>query len=170
MLPDDCTFEVFYAEEHIMGAVGSLLNLTHSGLIMKHKDGMLADDVPTAMTFQYFGISFGPDVLLPRITLTEGGATLEWRNDSMICYSPSELPAARWEGAKQRVGSLSGRVFNSWAEWVAQYVVHNPGYQMWDVWDDLHAARAFKYLHGCKCDEFAEAALVQACLWVGGCG
>jgi len=56
-VPDDCEFEAFYAEEHIMGAAGNLLNLTHAGLVLRRKSAGSGKAPPEAMTFQYFGIS-----------------------------------------------------------------------------------------------------------------
>ena len=165
--PDDCEFDVYYAEESIMGTVGSLLNLTHSGIILKTR-GHRPDHVPEAMTLQYCGVSFGPDVVLPRIVRTSNGATMEWRNSSMICFSPMELPTTRWGAVMQRVGFISGTVFNQFCEWVAPYSENNPGYQMWDVWDSPDASLATRFVNGAKCDEFIEASL-RALHRLGGC-
>ena len=155
--PEACEFDVYYAEESIMGTVGSLLNLTHSGLIFKTRNQQ--PGVPECMTLQYFGVVFGSEVLLPRIVPTSEGVTLEWRNNSMICYSPMELPTSRWGAVMQRVGSVSGSIFNDFCSWVTPYAERNPGYQMWDVWDNPEAHLATRFLEGSKCDDFIASAM-----------
>ena len=157
-LPDTVELDVFYAEESIMGTVGSLFNLTHSGLILHAKSS--SPGVPSAMTFQYFGVTFGTDVILPKIKPNAmGGKDLEWRNNSMICYSPVDLPKGRWGAVKQHIGTCSGKAFNQWCEWVAGYADRNPGYQMWDVWDHYDAAIANRFLSASKCDDFIDSAM-----------
>jgi len=102
-------------------------------------------------------------VLMPRINATADGTSLEWKNDSMICYSPAELPPIdgkkRWSANMQLLGMVSGGVFNAWCGWCATYSARNPGYQMWDVMDRTDVQLAMHYLAGCKCDEFVEASL-----------
>ena len=56
-LPEDCEYEAYYVEEHIMGSAGNMLNLTHSGLVLKRKSNDTTAAAPTAMTFQYFGLT-----------------------------------------------------------------------------------------------------------------
>ena len=165
-LDEGTTYEAYYVEETIMGTVGNLLNLTHSGLVLKNPQNETAG-APKAMTFQYYGVTFGADVLVPRVLQSADGATsLEWRNNSMICYSPTLLPPSengqpRWQANTQHVGSVTGTAFNRWCEWVATYAACNPGYQMWDVWDDADTRFAYHHLKGSKCDEFVQAALIE---------
>jgi hypothetical protein len=167
-LSDTCSYELFYVEEHIMNTVGNLLNLTHGGLVLKkEKHGGATDSGPAAMTIQYFGVSFGPDVLVPRLVdAPHGGVNLQWRNDSLVVFSPRELPpykgVPRWDGGRlQHVGNVSGVVLNRWFEWVASYSARQPGYQMWDVWDGTDILTSQRWLQGSKCDDFVEASLVE---------
>ena len=63
--------QVFYVEESILGNAGKLLRLNHSGLELRCRSGVPYE----AITLQFFGVSFGPDVVLPTILSTEPAAS-----------------------------------------------------------------------------------------------
>ena len=149
-LPDTAEVEIFYCEESLGGSAGSLLQLTHSGLQASCK----AASLPST-TLQYFGVTFGSDVLVPRIV--DNGAAFEWRNDSVVTCASRVL--SHWQSTR-RVGTLLGRVWNAYCDWVVGYTALQPGYQMWDIWSAPDGLGA-RWLNGCKCDEFVEASLLK---------
>ena len=156
-LPNNVVYEVGYAEEFLFGTGGQMLELSHSGLIFTAKG--YHSTAPAVITLQYFGVSFGADVLMPRIDVDS--LTLQWRNDPMVCCSPTALGPDRWNMGVKRVGTITGKVWNAFREWVPQFLERNPGYQMWDVWSHSERSVADRWVDGCKCDEFSEQALLE---------
>ncbi|KAK3269760.1 hypothetical protein CYMTET_21812 [Cymbomonas tetramitiformis] len=163
-VPSTAEFDVRYAEKSILGLAGGLLSLTHSYIILTRRGQ--DSQCPPAMTFQYFAVYFGAQAILPRLVATPEGKNLEWSNDSVVCYTPSDLTQTAKDADKERwmvsiVGTCSGDVFNEWCEWVALYEKRQPGYQLWDVWDHHNARIAKKYIEGSKCDDFSQRSLLE---------
>eukprot|EP00947_MAST-08B_sp_MAST-8B-sp1_P002610 g2610.t1 len=177
---------VYFVECRIGGTATEVLQLRHNGLVFEEEEEEEEGAAeggrqrPIFGALQYFGCEFGPSVFIPRVVQEAAASddddddddapasaataatatTLEWRNDSIVVFSPGVgADSPKWDVGRHLIGTITGAQWNTFAAtFVAPYASRHPGYQPFDVVDP---GTGKILLRSAKCSEFAAEGICQ---------